>query len=321
MRRVFVPLLCAAATAACAAPPSPAPVGSGGAEPVAPTVVPAEIRAPISWRAILERPREKADERIAYGPGSSQFADLWLPKGLAAGKRAPVVILVHGGCWQSGFGLELMDLIAADLRDHGFAVWNIEYRRLGEDGGGYPGTFQDAAAAADKLREVARTRPLDLKRVATVGHSAGGHLAAWLALRPALPAESPLRTKDPLTVNGVVALAGILDLADYRDNGPSACGVPGTVDRLVDAASRPAPARYADTSPDAMVLLGPSQVLLSGEKDPIVPSAFADRYGETYDGAAVPTRVTYPGAGHFELIDPTSAIWPDVRARIARAAP
>lgn len=315
MRRLFVPLLCAAA-AACAAPTAPTPVRP----PETAAAIPVETRAPISWRSILERPREKADERIAYGPGPSQFAELWLPKGLAPGAKAPMVILVHGGCWRSGFGLELMDLVAADLRDHGFAVWNIEYRRLGEDGGGYPGTFQDAAAAADKLREVARTRPLDQKRVAAVGHSAGGHLAAWLALRPALPTTSPLRTADPLPVNGFVSLAGILDLADYRDNGPSACGVPATVDQLVDAANRPAPARWADTSPDAMVLLGPSQALLSGEKDPIVPPAFADRYGETYDGAAVPTRITYPGAGHFELIDPTSAIWPDVRARIERAA-
>jgi acetyl esterase/lipase len=315
MRRVIASLLCAAAAAACAAPPF---ASFGRGEEVT-AAIPAETRAPISWRAILERPRETADERIAYGAGPSQFAELWLPRRPAPGAKAPVVILVHGGCWQAGFGLELMDLIAADLRDHGFAVWNIEYRRLGEDGGGYPGTFQDAAAAADKLRDVARTRPLDLTRVATVGHSAGGHLAAWLALRPALPETSPLRTPDPMPVNGFVSLAGVLDLADYRDNGPPACGVPATVDRLVDATNRPAPARWADTSPNAMVLIGPSQALLSAEKDPIVPPAFAERYGEVYVGAAAPTRVTYPGAGHFELIDPTSAVWPDVRERIARA--
>lgn len=311
MRRLLAPAVCAlsaCAASACAAPQTATVAG------------PAETRPPVSWRAILERPRQAADLRIAYGSGPSQFGDLWLPKRPAAGRRAPVVLLVHGGCWQSGFGLDLMDLIAADLRDAGFAVWNIEYRRLGEPGGGYPGTFADVAAAADALRGIAREHAIDLGRVMAVGHSAGGHLAAWLALRPALPETSPLRTKDPLAVKGFVALAGILDLADYRDHGSPACGVPDSVDQLVDAARRPAPQRYADTSPAALHLPGTRQVLLSAERDAIVDPAFADRYGGAYTGDDAPTRVVYPGAGHFELIDPTSAAWPDVVRRIREAA-
>src|SRR5262245_2297950 len=101
--------------------------------------------------------------RIAYGSGPSQFGELWLP--VQAGGSLPVVVLVHGGCWQSSYGRDLMDPLAKDLSSRGFAVWNIEYRRLGETGGGYPGTFSDVAQAFDALRTVAQRYPLNLAKI------------------------------------------------------------------------------------------------------------------------------------------------------------
>src|SRR4051794_8801364 len=151
-----------------------------------------------SFTDLLAKPREQADARIAYGSDPNQFGDLWVP----AGKGPfPVVVLIHGGCWQAALpGTILMDYMAADLRAKGVAVWNLEYRRLGQAGGGYPGTFLDVAAGVDKLRNLAKARNLDLSRVVVAGHSAGGHLTAWTAGRGRLPRTSPLHAGKPLPI-------------------------------------------------------------------------------------------------------------------------
>lgn len=271
---------------------------------------------PIGYRDLLDRPRAEADARIAYGNGALQFGELWLPKG--AGPH-PVVVLIHGGCWRADLpGLELMDYVAEDLRAHGKAVWNIEYRRIGHDGGGYPGTFQDVAQAVDHLRQIAGPHRLDLSRVVLSGHSAGGHLAVWAMARPRLPEASPLRTADPLSARGVVSLAGIIDLAAYRADGPDACGGPGTIDALVGAPARQGDV-YADTSPPAMLPLGVRQTIVSGDLDHITPGRFGAAYGAAAKAAGDPaTAIELPRSGHFELIDPTSPAWIRIRAEIDR---
>src|SRR5258705_9819055 len=126
-----------------------------------------------------------------YGSAPSQVAELFLPKGKGP---YPVVVLLHGGCFLQQFeGFPQTSGLAADLAGRGYAVWNVEYRKLGEAGAGYPGTFQDVATAVDRLRAEAPKHDLDLKRVIAIGHSAGGHLALWAASRGRLPAASPLR--------------------------------------------------------------------------------------------------------------------------------
>lgn len=271
---------------------------------------------PITFKDLLSRERPATDIRIPYGDHTDQFGELWLPDGPGP---HPVVVMVHGGCWQARLpGVELMAYISEDLRRRGIAVWNVEYRRLGTAGAGYPGTFQDIAAAADHLREVAKTHPLDLTRTASVGHSAGGHLALWLAARPRIGADSPLHRPDPLPLRGVLTLAGINDLADYRANGPKACGGPETIDGLTGAADRPGSDLYADTSPAAMGPVEVDQIIVSGELDRIVPPAFGRNYRTSVEAqGGMATVLEYPGAGHFELIDPTSAAWTDISGQIA----
>ena len=139
---------------------------------------------------VLALPRPEAQHRIAYGPGPQQFGELRLPDG--AGPH-PVVIVVHGGCWLAEYDLGYMSSLAAALTADGVATWSIEYRRVGDDGGGWPGTFDDVGAAADHLREIAAEHELDLERVVAVGHSAGGHLALWLAARHGLSVDGGLR--------------------------------------------------------------------------------------------------------------------------------
>ena len=166
--RTALALALAAALAGCSVSEPPAP----------PPRPQAEL---MKWPALLERPRPEPDATFAYGADQMQKADLWLP----AGKGPhPVVLMVHGGCWQTEIAdRRIMNWIADDLKKRGIAVWNIDYRGVDRDGGGYPGTFGDAAAAADALRAQAERHRLDLRPLVAVGHSAGGHLALWLAAR------------------------------------------------------------------------------------------------------------------------------------------
>lgn len=273
------------------------------------TVTPAtgaRAREPISFSELLSRQRATPDAKIAYGPGPQQFAELWLPTGEGP---FPTVVLIHGGCWQADLpGVELMDYLAADLRHRGYAVWNIEYRRIGHPDGAYPGTFEDAAAGVDHLRTLAAPRKLDLGRVVFVGHSAGGHLASWLAARAGLPKASPLWMADPLPVKGVVSLAGINDLEAFRASGPDRCGGPQTIDDLVSASTRTGQDVYADTSPARLPRPAAEVVVISGGLDPIVPPSFGPPFAARWDANVVEIE----GAGHFELIDPTSPAWKTV---------
>lgn len=273
------------------------------------------IADPITFRDLLERPRAKPTMTVAYGPAPHQFAELWRPAGKGPHRT---LVVIHGGCWRADLpGTELMAYLSEDLRQSGYAVWSIDYRRIGEEGGGYPGTFEDTAAAIDKLRDIAPAQSLDLRKLVAIGHSAGGHLVIWSAARPRLPKTSKLSKANPLPITGVVSLAGINDLKAYRTTGPSACGGPPTIDALTGAVDRKNINIFADTSPAALLPIGVRQSVISGALDKIVPPAF----GKDYAAAAAKSgdqvkEITIEGAGHFELIDPKSDAWKKIRAEI-----
>jgi len=275
------------------------------------------LAAPISFTDLLARPRPAATERIRYGDAPSQFADLWLPY---AGGLHAVVVLLHGGCWRADLpGLDLMTYAADDLRQHGAAVWNVEYRRLGEPGGGYPGTFLDVATALDELRKIARAKSLDLGNIVAAGHSAGGQLALWAAARHRLAKSSALYRDDPLPLKAVVSLAGIDDLATYRAQGPPVCGGPRVIDLLDGSETRGPWDVFADTSPAELLPIGVPQAVVSGALDPIVPAAFGHAYAAKAIAAGDPVQeFTMKEAGHFELIDPQSSAFATIRSVIAR---
>ncbi len=155
-------------------------------------------------------PSRAPDHRLSYGQDSSQYGELRLPAGPGP---HPVVVLIHGGCFKAAYATA-RDLapMGDALKAEGIATWNVEYRRLGQPGGGWPGTYLDVGRAVDRLRALAGRYRLDLDRVVLLGHSAGGHLAMWAAARPRVPAGSPLYLADPLPVRGAIDLAGPLDL-------------------------------------------------------------------------------------------------------------
>lgn len=267
----------------------------------------------LTWPDLTGRPRPHPDATVAYGPDPLQKVAVWWPAGSG---RHPVVLMVHGGCWQSAIAdRRLMDWIAADLRASGVAVWNIDYRGVDRTGGGYPGTFLDVARAADLLETEASRFHLDPTRVVAVGHSAGGHLALWLAGRPRLPAASPLHSPDPLSIAHVVSLGGLPDLeaaAQAEDNG---CGVEVVAQLVGD---RPDP--YADTSIPRLLPLGVPQDLVNGREDRIVPYRLATGYRDRAIAAGDRALLhTVPNTGHVELIAPETPAWAEAK-RLALAA-
>lgn len=250
-------------------------------------------------------PAIPADHRLFYGAEPSQFGDLYLPQ---LSGPYPVVILVHGGCWRAQVGLEHLGQLCKAFTGEGYAVWNVEYRRLG-NGGGWPMTFVDMAGSADFLRQIAETYALDLSRVVAVGHSAGGHLALWLAGRHRLPVDSPLYHAMPLPLHGVVSLAGVSDLVEEarRQVGGQAC------QELIGGSPDAFPQRYQQTSPRDLLPLGVPQWHIVGSADPIMPEDNVQQY-VTFAAQCDNVRLDIlPDVGHFELGSPATSAWATVR--------
>ncbi len=266
----------------------------------------------LTFSQILTKPELKTtqpDHKIAYGKDALQVGELWLPS--KPSKTAlPLVVLIHGGCWLADLpGPELVAFLADDLRKRGVAVWSLTYRRVGHSGGGYPGTFNDVANGVAHLRTIAEKYNLDLNRAVVTGHSAGGHLALWVAAQNKIPAGSVFKREQAVNFKAVIGIAAIPDLAYFARAGAHACG-DKTIDQLVDTATRasasgPKNAPFLDTSPSEMLPLGVKQILMHGVFDGIVPPAIGLRYqtrakekGESVE------LITLENSGHFELIAP-----------------
>jgi acetyl esterase/lipase len=256
-----------------------------------------EAQASLPFQAVADSAAATpaADRRITYGPAPQQFAELRLPAGPGP---HPVVFLVHGGCWLNQYDVTHVAGIAEDLSRAGMAVWAVEYRRVGDAGAGVPGTFDDIRAAWEALRERAMELRLDLTRAALVGHSAGGHLALWLASEPGV------------AVRGVVSLAGVTDLAAFAT--PSGCGA--AVPRLLGGTPAERPDAYRAAAPVARPAppAGTSVTLVVGERDRTVPITQAEGYVARFPGTPV---VTVPGA-HFEMVAAWTPAWRTVRDQL-----
>jgi len=260
------------------------------------------LAEPMHWPDLLNRPQPRPDATISYGADPLQHVDLWLPKKAGA---HPVVLMVHGGCWQTEIAkADIMNWIADDLRKRGIAVWNVEYRGIDRPGGGYPSTFLDVAHAADLLGAQARKYHLRADRIVVVGHSAGGHLGLWLAVRESLPKSSPLFMPHPLKLSAAISLGGLPDLqadtippANTCDNDP----IPGLV-------GKPSPGRpdvYADTSPAVLPDAAIPVTQVNGTLDRIAPPIVASNYAKKRKAH----RVTVADEGHVELITPGTKSW------------
>ena len=264
---------------------------------------PVLAQSPITYDSLAALQAPAPSARIAYGPGPLQFGNLRLPKGPGP---HPVVLFVHGGCFLQQYTIAHAAALEQAFADSGYAVWSIEYRRVGDEGGGWPGTFEDVGRGADHLRVLARTYPLDLRRVVAAGHSAGGALVMWLASRERLRADSPLRGNSPLPVGAVLAIAPATDFGDLQAK--RVCG--GVVDRLMGGSPESFPERYRDVSPALLAPIRVPQVIVVGGQDRNWGPG-----GKAYYASAVAARdslvrmVEIPEAGHFDVVAPTTTAW------------
>jgi acetyl esterase/lipase len=254
----------------------------------------------------------RADHRLPYGNLDHQFGDLRIPA-LAAGKRAPLVVFLHGGWWKAEYDLTYGGHLCNALKRDGIATWSIEYRRMGDAGGGWPGTFQDVAAGFDYVASLAQMYPIDRSKIVVMGHSAGGHLAFWLAARQHVPESSPVHLPRPqVPIHGAIGLAGAVDLRltiDLAGYFQFAHDKQEVYD-LMGGSPKQAPERYAAGNPGDLLPLNVPQTLIQGTEDSQIPPEMPKRWADLARRHGDPVTATMvPGAGHFEVVDPESSAW------------
>lgn len=248
-------------------------------------------------------PREPVPYR--YGPHEAQYGELWRPAGPPEGKGT--VVIIHGGFWRARYGLELGRPLAADLAARGHAVWNLEYRRSFA-GGGWPATFEDIAAGIDLLADL----PVDTSRVAVVGHSAGGHLAAWAGGRQQLPPHAP-GAGPRVPVTAVIAQAGVLTLADCARSGVGGTAVPD----LMGGTPADLPAEYRLADPMAALPIAATVLCLHARADDEVPFSCSERYVQAAVLSGGAARLIETHGDHYTLIDPATPDWALVAGALA----
>jgi acetyl esterase/lipase len=243
---------------------------------------------------------------IAYGPLPDQVGDLHLPRA----ERPPVICLLHGGFWRMPWGRDHIEPLAIDLKERGFAVWNLEYRRVSAHGaarpgaaaGGWPATLQDVGTGIDHLAALAADGvPLDLSQITVVGHSAGGHLALWCACR-----DRGANDYQPTRVS-IAAAVGLAPVADLELACQLGCGN-GAVADFLGGSPAEQPARYRTTSPAALLPLGVKQLLIHGTPDEDVPIEISQSYARAAAAAGDDvTLLELKSASHMDFVDPASA--------------
>jgi acetyl esterase/lipase len=242
---------------------------------------------------ILSLPPPPADARLPYGDDRHQFGDLRLPKGRGP---FPVVINIHGGFWRARYDLAHAGHLCAALTAKGLATWNLEYRRVGNEGGGWPGTFEDIGNGYRFLAQIAKRYNLDTDKTLVMGHSAGGQLALCLA------AHEP-------RVKSVISLAGVVDLQRAWEQHLSN----DAVVEFLGGKPKDVPEHYRDADPMELALKGATQRLIHGLADDVVPPDFSHSYVEQKKKRGEDVHLLEVSqSGHFELIDPHSVAWPKV---------
>lgn len=249
---------------------------------------------------ILSLAPPKADARVAYGGDENQFVDLRLPK--QKGPHA-LALVIHGGYWRARYDLEYAGHLCAALTAKGIATANLEYRRVGNPGGGWPGTFSDIRAGYQFLTQNARKYEFDTRRIVAIGHSAGGQLGLCLAARET-------------GVKSVISLAGVVDLQRayelHLSNDAMVEFLGGKPEEVAD--------HYREADPMKLAIAA-RQWLVHGAMDDIVPPAFSKDYVSAKQKMKEDAQlVEIAKAGHFEVVDPRSGAWKDVERVVMEAA-
>ncbi len=261
-------------------------------------------------REVLTRPGPPPTHTLPYGSEPDHVIDLWLPDG----GPAPLVVLIHGGFWRATIDRTQLRPMAVGLVAAGYAVAVPEYRRAGQPGGGWPGTFDDVAALLDGLPGLVAPYGLDAASAVWAGHSSGGHLTLWASLRHRLPMDTRWHLPAAPAVRKVVSLAGCADLTliSHWQLGDRAA------DDLIGGTPGEYPDRYALADPAVLLPGTVPTVHLHGTEDDRVPIAIGREYAERARRAGSPVEfIELPAVEHFALIDPRSVAWPRVLAALS----
>jgi acetyl esterase/lipase len=260
----------------------------------------------VSWHEIMALTRDVADHRIRYGQAPEQFGELRLPNGRGP---HPVIIFIHGGCWLNEYGVDHVAPMSRALANEGYAVWTPEYRRVGDTGGGWPRTFEDISCCFKVLGDLAPEHGLRLDRIVAMGHSAGGHLALWLAACGNIKAPGNFYNHHALPLHGAIALAGISDLLAYEKTGNDcSLSLPG----LLGGSSSAVPQRWAQADPMQLLPFGIPVKLIHGQLDSIVPLAQSEGMAKAGGGELIVVK----GAGHFDMVSPHADAWHVIRRAV-----
>lgn len=247
---------------------------------------------------ILNLPPPPADAHLAYGTDPNQFGELRLPKDTSKG-AFPVVMNIHGGYWRAKYNLTHAGHSCAALAAAGIATWNLEYRRVGNHGGGWPGTFEDIRSGYRFLSTIAKKYNLDMTKTLVMGHSAGAQLALCLA------GHEP-------SIKRVVSLAGVVDLQQAFDLHLS----DNAVVEFLGGTPKEVPEHYHEADPMQLKVTA-TQWLIHGASDDTVPSYLSRAYTQQKKGRSEDVHyLEIATAGHFDLIDPHSTAWPKVESTV-----
>lgn len=269
------------------------------------------VAEPLTGREYLSRPPVEGGENIRYGNEPSQFAALWRP---VTASKPPIVAIIHGGCWSKSYAdLKMMNPISAYLQSRGIAVWNIEYRRTEESGGGWPGTYDDISAALGKLAEIAKEKNLDAERVVMLGYSAGGQLALMGAKNYKASQPTSLKLK------GVITLGGLFDLKAQGAAIAAACGASEPMNKMLPPPEATGAISYEKASPVQALPLGFPVTLFQ----PVYDTYSPPHMGLSFVRAArakgeMLNMHLLQDAGHFDMIAPDKPAWTEVVSEIVR---
>ncbi|NNU16435.1 alpha/beta hydrolase [Parvularcula sp. ZS-1/3] len=270
----------------------------------------------MQWPDLTSGELPEPQATLRYREGDAGVVDVWVPDGEGP---HPLVLMIHGGCWQKAIAdRTLMNYAAEDLRQRGMAVWNIEYRGVDEAGGGYPGTFLDVTEAVDLISEAPTELNLDTSRVVAFGHSAGGHLAAWASARRNLPGGSALRREPHQPIAAVVVSGGLADLEMSEPVTLKSC-LADVMELLTGPVTDERPDVLRETSLAGLLPPQAEQISVNATRDRIAPPLLGEAYTNAVLRAGGEARYVEVPGGHVELIAPGTEAW-DVQAGLLMEA-